>query len=152
MNGFRPYLRLISLALVAIAGMLSPAGMASAFGSTDSRTNRAGSCCVKPVCSGCCCDSASSSSRSASVKDSSVLARRGVSLSFRGGNCECRSSEQPASTPRPESRPVGSRADRDRHEAKLPTFHTSSTFTWLIREPDFPSGSPLYLRNKRLRI
>jgi hypothetical protein len=152
MTGFRPYLRLVWLVFVASGVMLSLAGDVSASMSPGSRAKRAGGCCVQPASSSCCCESVSSSARSEPLDRSEVFAARGVSFSFPGRSCECRSSEKPVATPRLESRPERSRPDHDRREPIMATSHVSPTFTWLIREPEIPSGSPLYLRNERLLI
>jgi hypothetical protein len=152
MTGFRPHHRLVWVVVVAIGVMLSIVGDASASVSASGRVNRAGGCCVTRVSSSCCCESVGSSARPEPIERSEVLVSRGVSFSHSGRSCECRSSEQPASTARVESCPEGSRPDRDRREPIVAAFRASSTFIWLDREPDIPSGSPLYLRNERLLI
>jgi hypothetical protein len=153
MTGVRPYYRLIWFVFVAIGVVLSIVGDASASVSAAGRANRAGGCCVKPVCSSCCCESVGSTTRPEPTERSGVLAAVAVSFSSPSRSCECRSSEQPASTARLESRPEGSRPDSDRREPIVATlFDASPAFTWLVREPDIPSGSPLYLRNERLLI
>jgi hypothetical protein len=153
---YRPHhIRLLWFALMAIGGMVSAVSRASACAANGRSTQSTGGCCVKPVSSCCCCEPASTSSRSGLIVRSRAFAAHGAGLSIPARPCECRSSEQPSSAPKPESRLERSRSDRDRVESTAPSYDaapTATPFARLIIETTSPSKSPLYIRIARLLI
>jgi hypothetical protein len=154
MTDFRRYFRLTSIALVAIVGVLTVVNDAAA-GTREGNGKRG--CCVQPVCSGCCCGPASMTARTDSTNASAVQTSTARRLLSPVTPCECRSSEQPASAPKPELAAKRSRSDRDPVGPVQGTLETLSCglpmpVQFPICDGFFRAKSPLYLRTARLLI
>jgi hypothetical protein len=152
MTDRRHIFRLSLLALVAVAGMLSVVTDASASTPKRSSANSTDACCLKRVCTVCCCESASAS---ATRKTNSTLPRGEASLASRPAPpCECRSGDPVAPAPRPEPRPTDPRPERDRGAPVDLTLDSprSATFATVVPPASGLSKAPLHLRTTRLLI
>ncbi len=146
MIGFRLHYWLNLVVLMAIGATLSLAGDVTASTS---------SCCVTPVRTKCCCAPSAIEARAGEVERSVAVGFQPVSKSCTAGPCECRSSEQPASAPRPASCPAASRFDRDRghsiatDDQPVPSMHSDAGRILVFT---CPSDLRIYLHNARLLI
>ena len=154
MNGLRYHFRLTWIALAATVCMLSVMGNASASTTSGAPQNGARVCCLKRVCTVCCCPQASASSAPLTTGRSVALPASGGSLSTPARPCECRSSEPGAPDSRHESRTSEDRSDQSHGESVQLNVHApvAITFAQLILPTASPPKSPLYLRTARLLI
>jgi hypothetical protein len=154
MTGLRYHFRLTWIALAAIVGMLSVVGDASASTTSGAPQNGARACCLKRVCTVCCCTPASASSGLSTTARSVALPSREGSFSSPARPCECRSGEPASPASRHESRPSDDRADQMHGESVELNVRgpTAVTFARLILPTASPPKSPLYLRTARLLI
>jgi hypothetical protein len=148
MTNVRIQVRFALIVLASVGGMLSEAGNASAMSPSS---NRAASCCAKPVGPCCCCTVSAPSSRPA-VESLSSVASPKSRLAVPNRTCECRSSQQPASTAKPESRPEESRPVIDRRPSMAARLHPVPTPGPRTLEHFSPPRIPLYLSTARLLI
>jgi hypothetical protein len=154
MNGLRYHFRLTWIALAAIVGILSVVGDASASAASAAARNVASSCCVKRVCTGCCCSPESGSTAPLATERSVAVRPSEGGLSTPSRPCECRSSEPGSPASRDESRFSEDRADQASGESVSLNGHVPAavTFTRHNLPTASPPKSPLYLRTARLLI
>jgi hypothetical protein len=153
MTDSRHHFRLSWIALAAIVGMFSVAGDASASGTSGGPRNDARACCLKRVCTVCCCTPASASSGALTTGLMVALTPQGSGLSAPARPCECRSSEPGSPGLRHESRSSEDRADQALGKSALLNVYAPTAVTsWLKLPNASPPKSPLYLRTARLLI
>jgi len=146
--------RLTWIALAAVVGLLSVVGDASASTGSGARRSGALACCLKRVCTVCCCIPASASLLPETTERSVAVSPRGGALATSARPCDCRSGEPAAPASRQESRSSEDRADQDQSVSVSLTIHspTSVTFGRLILPTASAPKSPLYLSTARLLI
>jgi hypothetical protein len=151
MTNARQHLRLLSIAFVAIMGVLSTVGDAKASNTTGASLRE---CCLKRICTVCCCEPTSGSSLPETVWQTSAQPSTAVGLRPATFPCECRSSDPATPDSRHESRSVGERTEPDCGESVDLTFPTPAAVTLarLILPNASATNSPLYLRTARLLI
>jgi len=141
-------------ALAAIMGMLSVVSDASASMKPAPR-NASRSCCLKRVCTACCCESASVPTRRETAERSVANRPNGAGLASSPAlPCECRSNDPAAPAQKPESRSDDHRSDRDRDDTVDPTLDSPPAipFVRVTLPAASLSKAPLYLRTTHLLI
>jgi hypothetical protein len=148
------YFRQSWIALAAVIGMLSVVGNASASTRNFAPQNGTLACCLKRICTVCCCPPASASSGPLTTGRSVALLSREGSFSSPARPCECRSSEPGSPASRQESRSSEGRGDEVHGEpVQLNVLApTAVIFARPVAPTASPSKSPLYLRHARLLI
>jgi hypothetical protein len=147
----RLQLRLPWVALVAIMGMLSVAGEATA-GTVNGASRE---CCIVRTCDKCCCDAPSTSSPPATTNRPSAHPSDRANLTTPTRPCECRSGEPAAPAPKPASRSSESRGDQARSNSFARSVDApapADVFARLLLPTGSPPKTPLYLRTARLLI
>ncbi len=150
MSVIRSQLRLTSIVLAAIAGMVSLTGEATACSAKAAR-----SCCTGSSGPACCCEAGKPVSAPRSIERFSVGMPRGTGrLLAADPECECRigGPTEPATRPRsarPEVRPDSSPA---RIFESIPEFRPTIPLVAVVPPTGSPPGLPLYLRASRLRF
>jgi hypothetical protein len=154
MTGFRFHFRLTWIALAAIVGMLSVVSNASASATSGASQNGARACCLKRVCTVCCCPSASASSSPLTAGRSEALLSTEGRFTAPARPCECRSSEPASPASRHDSRSSEDRADQTSGESAQLNVYAPTAVTFARRNlpTASPPKSPLYLRTSRLLI
>jgi hypothetical protein len=153
MNGLRYHFRLIWIALAAILGMSSVVGNASASTTAGVPKNGSLACCLKRVCTVCCCTPAPASDPSKTER-SMALPSSESGLYSSARPCECRSGGPGSPASRHESRSSEDRHDETQGEPVDLSVHvpTAVPFARLMVPTANPPKSPLYLRTARLLI
>ena len=142
-----------SLALPAIAVMLSFVGDAMAERPSSASRDAVRSCCASRVCPMGCCVPGRAPSRSGANEQPVARFSRTVSLTDSGSSCDCRPSEPAAPASPQQSRSGESRPSTDRSIAFLPVLTAQRGVLAQVIEPaPRPPKSPLYLTTTRLLI
>ena len=151
MSSNRPLVRWLWVALVAITGLFSAVGEASACSTQPPRSCCAGS--ASRSC-GCCPGGATHSPRSTTDRLSPPV-RAQAEARIPGYTCECRSQDPAAPGPNKESRSHQERSDEGRIDTLALAFAPTAALTARahpVSHPLDPPKSPLYLRVARLLI
>jgi hypothetical protein len=138
---------------MALAGQLSAPGDASA--SAPQSRSVSGSCCLKVVCTACCCEPAGPLSRSEPRSHAAMVTPGLGGLATTAPfPCECRSNvpTMPAPKPAPWSDQKRTHSVRVELIGLVSTRSPADTFARLIAIAACPPRDPLYLRNARLLI
>lgn len=157
MSRFRPRPRSLWVALLAIAGMVSVADVASACTTKVAPAPRA--CCAEraPSDCGCCVPGRPLPSSPAVAARFEAIASSpdGVLHQAPASSCECRASEPAAPSERPAQRTSTERSEvrgLGSSAAVLPADRPSPPLGRLLLANESPPRSPLYLRTSRLLI
>jgi hypothetical protein len=153
-TALRSYLRLSSIALAAIVGMLSVAGEAVACSAKDPGAG-ARSCCASPSRSACCCEAEKAEPGPPSIERTAVGLLSGSGhLLAPNSPCECRTGGPNEPAPKPQSPTSERRTDQERARSfeSILEFCPTTIFFSLIPPTESPPGVPLYLRSSRLLI
>ena len=141
-------------ALAAVIGILLVVSDASASTKPALRdTSR--SCCLKRICTACCCEPASVPTRRDTAEHSVANRPSGAGLaSSPAFPCECRSNDPAAPAQKPESHSDDHRSDRDRDETVDPTLDSPPAIPFIgVALPVASlSKAPLYLHTTHLLI
>ena len=154
MTAVRCYLRLSSIALAAIVGMLSVAGEAAAC-STKGSSDNTRSCCATPSRSACCCVAETAEPSPRPIEHTAVgLAGESEHHLAPDSSCECRPSRPSEPAPKPQSPTSERRTDQDRARSfeSILGIRPRITFVSLVSSTESPPGAPIYLRASRLLI
>ena len=140
-------LRLPSLVLAAIVGMLSAAGEASACSALRAGKPISG-CCARRAQSACCCQAKTVKSR----PESSRHTLGGIGSSAEEAACVCRPGAPADPAPKPRSPSDERRTPQDRTGSVEPTneLYLAIAFVRLVPPTESPPGAPLYLRTSHL--
>jgi hypothetical protein len=140
--------------LAAIMGMLLMVSEASASTKPAPR-DASRSCCLKRVCTACCCEPASVPTRRETIERSVANRPNGAGLARSPAlPCECRSNDPAAPAQKPESRSDDRRSDRDRDDTVELTLDSPPAipFVRVTLPAASLSKAPLYLRTTHLLI
>ena len=149
------YLRLSSIAMAAIAGLLSVADEVMACEAKRAPTT-ARTCCAIRLSSDCggCCDAneASSQPETGNLRKVAVAAQVGIAVTRR--SCECRLGDSSDPAQKSESRPAQIRADHDRDSAIACVLEEPPRFSFatLAFRTTSPPKVLLCLRTSRLLL
>jgi hypothetical protein len=146
--------RFTTIALTAIAGILSFGHDATARTVAGSGRKAAKSCCSSGVCPMGCCSPRAATNVADSGGRLPAVSLRTTGLTRPPSSCECQSDEPAAPASRPESgAPGGRHAEELSEVAFLPISPTNTGLvTYLIERGPWPPGSPIYLATSRLLI
>jgi hypothetical protein len=154
MTALRHHLRLSWIALVAIVGILSTAGGATASVSKTDTQGPGRACCIGRVCAKCCCPPASGVSNLPPTERSATVSPVGARLSTPAPLCECRPGGPDVPASKSEPRSSENRDDQVRALTAELIVETRPAITpvHIVLSPAVPPKSPLYLRTSRLLI
>src|SRR5947209_5378284 len=142
------HLRLSLIAFLAIVGLSSTVGAANA--APAGRAVR--ECCLKRVCTVCCCKPSGSSTLPRQAEKRLALPPVERSFSTSGLPCECRSNDPATPVSSPNSRTVEERGEEQVSAAVSMGAEPfpSGISARLVRPSASPPHTPLYVRNARL--
>lgn len=139
-----------AIAFLAMMGISSMAGDAKA----SATGNAVRDCCLKRVCTVCCCEPAGASTAPQAAGKSITRLPVERSVSTPALPCECRSGDPASPVSSHHPRTVEERGGQVVGEAVAltPEGPVSASFARLVPPSASPPHSPLYLRNARLLI
>jgi hypothetical protein len=154
MTAVRCNLRLPSIVLAAILGILPMAGEAAAC-SAQGAGAKMGSCCAASSRSACCCAAETAATAQRAIERNALgLAGGSEHQLATDSSCQCRPSAPTDPAPKPRSSTSERRTDQGRVWSweSNGECRPATIFVSLVPPTESPRGAPLYLRASRLLI